>query len=89
MSTMCIIHKGSRGFRALSHASIFGGNLIGLKTEIPYEIIHSTLRQMQKQPTKFKIVKAIKHFIIFEIKDYGRNKQTYRANKKTLRSEWS
>lgn len=38
--TMCIIHKGFRGFRALSHASILGGNLIGLKSAIPYEIIH-------------------------------------------------
>ncbi len=41
--TMCIIHKGFRGFRAVSPASILGGNLIGLKPAIPYEIIHSTL----------------------------------------------
>lgn len=40
---MCIIHKGFRGFRAVSPASILGGNLIGLKPAIPYEIIHSTL----------------------------------------------
>ncbi len=39
-TVMCIIHKGFRGFRALSPASILGGNLIGLKPEIPYEIIH-------------------------------------------------
>ena len=37
---MCIIHKGFRGFRALSPSSILGGNLIGLKPTIPYEIIH-------------------------------------------------
>ncbi|MBD3197359.1 MAG: hypothetical protein GF317_20050 [Candidatus Lokiarchaeota archaeon] len=43
LPTMCIIHKGFRGFRASSPASILGGNLIGLKSEIPYEIIHSTL----------------------------------------------
>ena len=36
---MCIIHKGFRGLRALLLISIFGGNLIGLSTEIPYEII--------------------------------------------------
>ena len=41
--TMCIIHKGFRGFRASSIASNLGGNLIGLKPAIPYEIIHSTL----------------------------------------------
>ncbi len=40
---MCIIHKGFRGFRALSPTSNLGGNLIGLKPAIPYEIIHSTL----------------------------------------------
>jgi hypothetical protein len=40
---MCIIHKGFRGFRALSPASVLGGNLIPLESEIPYEIIHSTL----------------------------------------------
>jgi hypothetical protein len=39
-STMCIIHKGFRGFRAFSPASILGGKLIGLKPAIPYEIIH-------------------------------------------------
>ncbi len=38
--TMCIIHKGFRGFRAASPASILGGNLIGLKPAFPYEIIH-------------------------------------------------
>jgi len=34
--TMCIVHKGFRGFRALSHALIWGGKLIGLKPAIPY-----------------------------------------------------
>ena len=43
MPTMCIIHKGFRGFRAVSPASILGGNLIGLKPAVPYEIIHSPL----------------------------------------------
>ncbi len=28
--TMCIVHKGFRGFRAVSPAFILGGNLIGL-----------------------------------------------------------
>ena len=36
---MCIIHKGFRGIRAVLPASILGGNLIGLKPAIPYEII--------------------------------------------------
>ena len=39
-TTMCIIHKGFRGKRALSPASILGGKLTGLKPAIPYEIIH-------------------------------------------------
>ena len=40
---MCIVHKGFRGFRAVSHASILGGILIGLAPAIPYDTIHSTL----------------------------------------------
>ncbi len=28
---MCIVHKGFRGFRAASPASILGGSLIGFK----------------------------------------------------------
>ncbi len=40
---MCIIHKGFRGKRVLSPASILVGNLKGLNSAIPYEIIHSTL----------------------------------------------
>jgi hypothetical protein len=40
---MCIVHKGFRGFRAVSPASNLGGNLIGLKPAIPYDTIHSTL----------------------------------------------
>lgn len=39
---MCIVHKGFRGFRAVSHSSILGGILIGLKPAIPYDTIHST-----------------------------------------------
>ncbi len=38
--TMCIIHKGFKGFRALSPVSILGGKLIDKKPAIPYEIIH-------------------------------------------------
>ncbi len=37
---MCIIHKGFRDFRALSHVLNLACNLIGLKSEIPYEIIY-------------------------------------------------
>jgi hypothetical protein len=40
---MCMVHKGFRGFRAVSPASILGGNLIGLKAAIPYDTIRSTL----------------------------------------------
>jgi len=40
---MCIVHKGFRGFRAASPAIFLGGNLTGLKPEIPYDTIHSTL----------------------------------------------
>lgn len=35
-TTMCIIHKGFRGFRALSPESDLVCNQIGLKHEIPY-----------------------------------------------------
>ncbi|PVX50113.1 hypothetical protein C7377_1763 [Balneicella halophila] len=42
-TTMCIVHKGFRGFRAVSPAFIFSGNLIGLKPAIPYDTIHSTM----------------------------------------------
>jgi len=57
---MCIIHKGFRGFLSLSHASILGGILIGLKPAVPYEIIHLTLavilglRNRQVLPIKTK-----------------------------------
>lgn len=40
---MCIVHKGFRGFRSVSPASILGGNLTGLKPAIPYDTIHSPL----------------------------------------------
>ena len=42
-TTMCIVHKGFRGFRTASLASFFCDNLIGLKPAIPYDTIHSTL----------------------------------------------
>lgn len=48
MPTMCIVHKGFRGFRAVSPASILGGNLIALKPEIPYDTIHSTLALIKR-----------------------------------------
>lgn len=51
--TMCIIHKGFSGFRALSPASILGGFLIGLTPEIPYEIIHLTLPIIKMDYTTF------------------------------------
>lgn len=47
--TMCIVHKGFRGFRAASPASILGGDLIGLKPVIPYDTIHSTLYASEKE----------------------------------------
>jgi len=49
--TMCIVHKGFRGFRAVSPALILGGNLIGSKPAIPYDTIHSTLAVSLKQKT--------------------------------------
>lgn len=53
---MCIIHKGFRGFRALSPASILLRNLKGLKPAIPYEIIHSTLAtRLKKRSSLMKI----------------------------------
>ena len=35
-STHGIVHAGFSGFRAVSPASILGGNLIGLQLAIPY-----------------------------------------------------
>ena len=46
---MCIVHKGFRGFRAISPASILGGKLIGLKPAIPYDTIHSPLAAIRKK----------------------------------------
>ena len=49
--TMCIVHKGFRGFRAVSPASTLGGNLIGMKPAIPYDTIHSPLATIRKNET--------------------------------------
>jgi len=66
---MCIVHKGFRGFRAVSPASIFGGNLIGFKPAIPYDTIHLTLTIMQDRERYFKQIKInymkLKNFILF------------------------
>lgn len=43
---MCIVHKGFRGFRAVSPASILGGKLIGLKPVIPHDTIPSMLHNL-------------------------------------------
>lgn len=51
-TTMCIVHKGFRGFRALSPASNLGGNWIGLKSAIPYGTIHSTLAATLKRDSR-------------------------------------
>jgi hypothetical protein len=51
---MCIVHKGFRGFRAASPASILGGNLIGLNPAIPYDTIHSTLQASLKKPNSHR-----------------------------------
>jgi hypothetical protein len=53
-TTMCIVHKGFRGFRALSPASVLGGNLTGLKPAIPYDTIHSTLAFIKKKDIKWQ-----------------------------------
>ena len=54
--TMCIVHKGFRGFRAVSPASILGSNLIGLNPAIPYDTIHSPLGQIMKWNTNKNIL---------------------------------
>ncbi len=59
---MCIVHKGFRGFRTVSPASILGGNWIGLKPAIPYDTIHSTLGGMGLR--KNENVSFIKQFLI-------------------------
>jgi hypothetical protein len=46
---MCVIHRGFRGFRALSPASIIGSIVIGLKSAIPYKIINSTLPNIKRK----------------------------------------
>ena len=50
---MCIVHKGFRGFRAVSPASILGGNLIGMKPAIPYDTIHLTLAIIDKNDSQY------------------------------------
>lgn len=51
---MCIVHKGFKGIRAVSPASILGSKLIGLKPEIPYDTIHLTLPASVKDDTTTK-----------------------------------
>ena len=58
-TTMCIVHKGFRGFRVASPASILGGNLTGLKPAIPYDTIHSTLYTIRQEAAVFKIEREI------------------------------
>jgi len=38
-TTMCIVHKGFRGFRAVSPASVLGGNWTGMYPAIPNDFI--------------------------------------------------
>ena len=66
---MCILHKGYRGFRALSPASILGGYLIGLKSAIPFDTIHSTLflKFQTKIPKELKAVAYKSGKILFII----------------------
>jgi len=51
---MCIVHKGFRGFRAVSHASILGGILIGLAPAIPYDTIPQSVGGHYKRDTDTK-----------------------------------
>lgn len=62
---MCIIHKGFRGFRTVSLASIFGGNLIRLKHAIPYKIIHSTLCNIKMNLENKSQIQRYKNLIQF------------------------
>ena len=63
---MCIIHKGFIGIRVVSPASILLDKLIGLKPEIPYEIIHSTLHFILPN------IKLWRHDVIYLIKEFLR-----------------
>ncbi len=56
---MCIVHKGFRGFRAASPASILGGKLIGLKSAIPYDTIHSPLCIIKRHEDTFNYTRNI------------------------------
>ena len=47
-TTMCIVHKGFRGFRTASPASNLGGNLTCLKPAIPYDTIHAPLAAIKR-----------------------------------------
>ncbi len=51
---MCIVHKGFRGFRAFSPASVLGGNLTSLKPAIPYDTIHSMLSLIKNSGRAYK-----------------------------------
>ena len=61
---MCIIHKGFRSFQAFPPALISVGKLIGFRSAIPYEIIHSTLPFIaETNSNSIKKLKLWEHFL--------------------------
>jgi DNA-binding LytR/AlgR family response regulator len=59
-TTMCIVHKGLRGFRALSPALILGGKLIGLKPAIPNDFIPPNVtKHFEEKQTNIPIAMKI------------------------------
>jgi len=68
LATIYIIHKAFRGFRALSPASILGGNLLGKKPAIFYFAYTYRCSALGKLPNNQSVVKS-KKVIILSIKE--------------------
>ena len=83
--TMCIVHKGFRGFRALSPALILGGKLIGLKPAIPYDTIHSPLCLIFRKTEKMKKIIFLAILIFVAVKSFSQEEVFF--TKEELKSD--
>ena len=63
MPTMCIVHKGFSGFRAVSPASILGSNLIDKKPAIPYDNHTPNVASNMTNQTQNRIT-SLKYYLI-------------------------
>ncbi len=73
--TMCIVHKGFRGLRAVSSALNLGGNLIGLKPAIPCDTIHLPLPASLKETVQNNNTMKLKNVKIEKYKSFENNQE--------------